>query len=151
MSQEKTSYSAPQIVSKVDEAVQLAKSLVGTKFRHLGRAPEEGFDCIGLVLYVGKTAKLLDFDIQGYSRRPNILEFKAGLVKAGCKPSTLVKHGSIIRLAAPEWPVHLGLLEKDTKGFFWLIHAYAPSRHVIRERYIGRAKDMTREIMEWPT
>lgn len=47
-----------------------ARSCVGSPFRHQGRNPEHGLDCVGLIVYVSKMLGLGDFDLADYKKIP---------------------------------------------------------------------------------
>ena len=53
--------------------VSAARSQIGRPFKHQGRRPDTGFDCIGLVLYAYSSSgheRILDHDRRGYGRQP---------------------------------------------------------------------------------
>ena len=47
-----------------------ARACVGSRFRHQGRRPESGLDCVGLIVYVAKTLGLGGFDRRNYKKIP---------------------------------------------------------------------------------
>ncbi|MBL4801350.1 MAG: C40 family peptidase [Emcibacter sp.] len=47
-----------------------ARACVGHPFRHQGRDPETGLDCVGLIVYVAKTLGLSGFDLTDYKKIP---------------------------------------------------------------------------------
>ncbi len=47
-----------------------ARSCVGSPFRHQGRNPAFGLDCVGLIVYVAKSVGLAAFDHLDYKRIP---------------------------------------------------------------------------------
>ncbi len=47
-----------------------ARACVGAGFRHQGRNPAQGLDCVGLIVYVAKALGLSDFDLTDYKKIP---------------------------------------------------------------------------------
>jgi len=47
-----------------------ARRCVGCRFRHQGRRPDYGLDCIGLIIHVARTLGLSDFDRTDYKKIP---------------------------------------------------------------------------------
>ncbi|PCI43353.1 MAG: hypothetical protein COB49_12390 [Alphaproteobacteria bacterium] len=60
-----------------------ARSCVGSVFRHQGRNPEYGLDCIGLIIYVSKVLGLSGFDITDYRKIPRRDAISAHVRAAG--------------------------------------------------------------------
>lgn len=48
----------------------MARNCVGSPFRHQGRNPKHGLDCVGLIVYVSKLLGLGDFDTVDYKKIP---------------------------------------------------------------------------------
>lgn len=119
------------------DVVTLAKGWIGVPFRHAGRS-RQGVDCIGLVIKVAHEAGISSFDTTDYSRRPVPSEFVQGC-KEHLDRILLDDAGSgdIGVFAEPRTPCHVGLIERDTGGRRWVIHAYAPARKVIYEPLVG--------------
>jgi len=47
-----------------------ARTCVGRPFRHQGRRPGSGLDCVGLIVHVAKALGLSGFDVMDYKRIP---------------------------------------------------------------------------------
>lgn len=107
-----------------------ARSYTGTPYKHQGRAPGAGLDCIGLVVASYKAAGV-EFDLPtDYSRVP--------------RPALLVKHlsrycdivpvqeiaaGDILLLKLRKYPQHLALYVGEGR----IVHSYQAARKVIEQ------------------
>lgn len=109
-----------------------ARACLGTPFRHQGRLPGVGLDCIGLVVAVASALGLPVQDATGYGRSPadGLLEaaLDAQLVRADPAPGAI----ALIRFDGD--PQHVGILGDYPAGGLSLIHAYLPSRRVVEHR-----------------
>lgn len=134
-----------------DAIVEIAKGLVGVRYRHQGRN-SYGLDCAGLIIVIAHLLDLTDKDTQAYGRRPNAQEFTAFMIEAGCKqlPYGKHEHGDIIRLNSAGWPVHLGIYEIDDRGQEWYVHAYAPHKKVTRDPLTRAAKANISSVWRFP-
>jgi cell wall-associated NlpC family hydrolase len=98
-----------------------------TPYAHQGRLKGVGVDCIGLVIGVCHALGLTDYDITGYTKRPDgalrtTMETQLELIPVG-----EAQEGDVLLFSFGAVPVHVGiLLDKNT-----LIHAYSPNRKVI--------------------
>lgn len=127
-----------------------ANKHVGVRWRHLGRDPATGLDCAGLIIRVACDLGIVDYETTAYSRRPNSNEFRRVMLEAGMISVAPREHGDVLRLAAPKWPVHVGILEIDDAGVEWLIHAWADARMIVREHLTATKQLQIREIMRFP-
>lgn len=119
---------------KANEIVLLANSLVGVRYCHQGRTLN-GFDCVGVPIYIAAMLGIPFADVKAYSRRPVIPQFNKWVRDTG---STVIgfkdrAHGDMLRMNYDGWPVHVGILEIDRMGRGWIIHAYAQHRKVSRD------------------
>lgn len=136
--------------SRGDEIVARAKEYLGTPWRHQARNINYGVDCAGLFICVAQDLEISEFETNRYSRKPNPQEFRRAMIEMGCTSVVKPETGDLLRMAAPKWPVHVGIYEIDSAGVEWVIHAYAPARKVIREHLTEKRKLMIREIMRFP-
>lgn len=103
-----------------DDAVERARSLIGTRFRAQGRDPRLGLDCLGLamvVYHVDGTAIRRDYRLSGDHRR----ELMAGLVQGFRRVGPSQQRAGdlmLIKVAAEQ--IHLAI--KTDAGF---VHADA--------------------------
>jgi cell wall-associated NlpC family hydrolase len=133
-----------------DEIVARANEYVDTPWRHQGRLIGHRIDCAGLFICVAQDLGISDFETDRYSRRPNRQEFRRAMLEMGCTPVVHAEQGDILRMAAPKWPVHVGIYEVDAAGVDWVIHAYAPARKVVREHLTETRWLEVRETMRFP-
>lgn len=83
---------------------------MGSPFRHQGRSPLRGLDCVGLIIYVGHQLGLMNFDRTDYRKRPAPLLLRNMADRAGFKEISpqegregdiyLLKFGSSLEHAA---------------------------------------------------
>lgn len=116
-----------------------ARSFVGTPFRHQGRIPGVGLDCVGVV---AKTAHLLgisDYDWTNYQRRASWAgEFESHFSRNMDRvrvPDIRAGHVAIFRQEG--FPCHCGVIGSRSGRGLSLIHAYLPRRAVVEEDFIG--------------
>ncbi len=63
--------------------ISIARSCVGSSFRHQGRDPANGLDCIGLIVYVAKAIGLTGFDHKDYKKIPEKFAISRQAIAAG--------------------------------------------------------------------
>ena len=116
------------------QVVDLARTYLGTPFRHQGR-DRFGLDCVGLALRVGNDLGLVNYDIKTYSPRTNGHEFmsyfrQAGLIEVQWKDRQI---GDIILMHDQYFPCHTAFLTQ--RGHDRIIHAFALRRKVVEEAF----------------
>ncbi|MBS97080.1 MAG: hypothetical protein CMI01_00165 [Oceanospirillaceae bacterium] len=126
-----------------------ARSFKGTPYKHQGRTPGAGLDCIGLVMAAHQTAGI-EFDLPtDYSRVP--------------RPALLLKHlgrychtvpvqemaaGDILLLKLRHYPQHLALYVGENS----IVHSYQAARKVIEQELDPRTRKMIHSVhrlKEW--
>lgn len=119
--------------------VATARSWLGVPWRHQGRT-RQGIDCAGLVVLVGRTLGLCDYDTSAYGRRPAgqgfVQHFRAAMDGI---PLPKIGPGDVLVFADAAYPCHCGFLTTKHEQNH-LLHAHALRRKVIEEPYAG----------EWP-
>jgi cell wall-associated NlpC family hydrolase len=147
--------------SKVDtesirrRVVEVARSMVGTPWRHQGRNATigkwGGIDCAGLIVLTGRAAGVLpeDAELRGYRRSPDGRTMIALLSKWGTRVSE-PRPGDVAALVVrgAQVPQHLGIISELPDGRLGLIHACARHRRVV-ENSIGDRDQLTRIIGYW--
>ncbi len=100
-----------EIVLK-NSIIVTAREYIGTKYKYGSTDPKQGFDCSGLVYYVGKENKI------ELPRSSNNLAAAAPHISwKKAKPGDLVffgDHGSVS---------HVGIIEKNKHNELWVIHS----------------------------
>ncbi len=106
--------------------VAAARSLIGVKFRHQGRDPVTGLDCLGLAEYAAYLCGAMqpnEFS-RGYTRWPDGRVLSAGLA-ARLVPLELteVQPGDLYQLRFKRNPVHVAIAACAPDGTPTMIHA----------------------------
>lgn len=107
-----------------------ARSLIGTKFRHQGRDPRTGIDCVGLLIWIAKKEGLPHEEFNNYGRDVPGKTLEQLLYKYCDKLEERDRLGSVILFDLVRVGVghHVGI--RDRYGF---IHAMSrPSGGVVR-------------------
>lgn len=121
--------------TRSDEIVQIAKTLIGLKYRHQGRG-KGSIDCVGVPIYIAQELGLSSWDTMDYGPRPDLHRFNQLIIETGAKriPLRGLSHGDMVQVS---WegsaPVHVGIMEIDERGYPWIIHAFMPHRKVTRD------------------
>ena len=122
-----------------EKIVEVARGLIDTRWRHQGRDPEKGLDCVGLVIWVGWELGLVprDFDFGGYRRQPDGKALARALGQQAVEKSwTDREPGDIVLLRdiSTVWPCHMGLLAtRPGSQYPTLIHSWAKIRRRVVE------------------
>lgn len=120
-----------------DDMITEAKKLVGVPFKDKGR-DEFGLDCAGLLILVAHRLGLSDYDTLDYPHRPNEAKMRSEMKRiAQIEPipnKWSFKNGDLGVFSDEGFAVHLGFLEIDDKGKWFIIHAWARARKVVRTK-----------------
>lgn len=117
-----------------EEIAAAARACVGTPFRLQGRVPGVGLDCVGLVVWVGRSLGLIDHDETGYGLTGSGGRLEAGLARAG-----------LVQVSAEEFAVGdvllfdmgRGLLHVAVRSEHGIIHAHRGLGRVVEHRLDG--------------
>ena len=119
--------------------VAAARDCVGVPYRHLGREPSRGLDCVGLVLHAYRAAGLLtDVVVTGYGRRPDGHALIAEVMRRGRRvPVAEARPADVLAFAGSErLPCHLALVT-ETSPRVLIVHAWAEFRRVTEHGLAG--------------
>lgn len=113
-----------------DQVVAMARTCLGVRFRHQGREPEQGLDCVGLVIYTRKQLGLSSFDYLNYAHTPDPAKL-IELLRAELVPIEIdeVQPGDVLHFRVGNNPVHVGLATDNG-----VIHSVANLRGVVEHR-----------------
>lgn len=117
------------------QVVVVARSWIGTPFHHQGRVRGVGCDCVGLLIGIAHELALSAFDTTCYARRPD-----GRMLKDACdREMTPIARGEIAigdvgLFALTGDPQHLAIFG-DYPGGLSIIHAHAPNRRVVENRF----------------
>lgn len=131
-------------MQKRNQIVEEARSYLGVRWRHQGRS-RTGIDCAGLIIIVGNSLELMNFDFRAYRRHPDgvvFLKLFREQAKEEIAPQKAVA-GDILVFHDHKYPVHCGILTKDTEPRYF-IHAYARYRKVVEEHF---SKDWQQKVV----
>ena len=111
-----------------EQIVAVGRSAIGTPFKHQGRQPGKGLDCVGLIVFVGRSLGLFDYDFDGYGRLPKRGELQKHILAAGFVPidSGLTVPGDILLMRFRKLPQHTAIV--TDKG---MLHAHMRSFAVV--------------------
>lgn len=112
--------------------IGVARTYVGTPFVHQGRAPGHGLDCIGVIVCVGRTLGLFDYDQTDYPRLPvGDMTLLPHIARAGftaVAPSQ-ARPGDVLLMRVLREPQHVALL--TDRG---VLHAWLQAGAVVEHR-----------------
>jgi len=89
-----------------------ARSCVGSPFRHQGRNPAFGLDCVGLIVYVAKSVGLIPFDPLDYKRIPvkSAISSHAHIAGFPLRSKSDISPGNIVILKFGKYLEHAAIL-----------------------------------------
>lgn len=112
-----------------------ARKYVGTVFRHQGRSPDTGLDCVGLAKQVTVDdcglLWLAAHDLRAYARNPNGDELERRMAAAFGAPVSEIVPGRLVTIGFHNGKTrHVGIVG-EYEGRLTLIHAYGRPPKVI--------------------
>jgi len=115
-----------------------ARSYLGTPFRHQGRKPGMGLDCVGVLVCAGRAEGIEVTDTPNYRRHADWATFTAKFNEnADWVGNSLdaLEPGRIIILRDGKYQTHCAVIGTDpVDGAFTIVHAYEPRGKVVEER-----------------
>lgn len=110
---------------KRKEIVRLARNCVGSPFRHQGRDPACGLDCVGLIIHVAKSLGLGEVDYRNYSPVPGKEVLSHHAIRAGYvrRPLSEIIPGNIAILRLGRTLDHAAIISDLGISGRGLIHA----------------------------
>lgn len=119
-------------------AVAAARSFVGTRWHHQGRAPGAGLDCVGVAVLAARAAGLEVRDLEGYSRRPDGRSLMATVeAQADPVPASDIQPGDVLVFRIDVHPQHVGVAVGEGR----MVHALAQTRSVVEVEIDGHWRD----------
>lgn len=128
-----------------DDILALARSALGTPWRHQGRQPGIGLDCAGLVLWVAHELGLSDFEITDYPRLPRGDRLIGLATAAGFVPREVARPGDVLCMAMVEHPQHLAI--STGRG---IVHACMQRGRVVEHRVDAGWRRRIRSVFAFP-
>jgi cell wall-associated NlpC family hydrolase len=117
--------------AKGGDIVRIARTYLGTPFRHQGRVPGRGLDCAGVIVCAARAAGLPAYDVAAYGRLPTGDSLAHHLASAGCREIGVseVRSGDAYLMRFETDPQHLALVTD-----LGILHAYAEIGRVVEHR-----------------
>jgi cell wall-associated NlpC family hydrolase len=136
-------------VNRRDDIVRIARSWIGTPFRHQGRT-RFGIDCVGLLVAVADELGIAAVDVPGYNRRSHGKDFMRPF-EEHCRPRTFgqMAPGDIVIFHDELFPCHTGIYSQ-LRGVAHVVHAVATLRQVFETPYAGEWAARARHVFAFP-
>ena len=137
--------------------VAAARRYLGVRFRHQGRSPIHGLDCLGLLVAVAEDCGLehhgrraASFDATDYGHIPDAARLSDGLraLMRVVDPVTMAA-GDVLLLRIDGNAQHVGIVGDYPPHGFSLIHAYAPARRVVEHRLDAGWQERIVATLRW--
>lgn len=123
--------------AKREDVVRLARSCLGTPFRHQGRLPGHGLDCAGLVIYLSNALELSTepYVFTGYSHFPaqHKVQYELSQHLDRIHVADAMPADVVLIADDDNHSCHMGILACDAHGEATLIHAAARYRAVVEQ------------------
>lgn len=141
------SVTRPQIAAE-------ARTLLGVRFRHQGRDPQTGLDCLGLVEVVAHRLFGREIMTPDYPRRPPADRLRAGLEKECAEIETAeAREGDVLLINLPKDDAarHVGILAAGPYELM-IVHAceFRERGRVVEEPYRGWLRRNTVAAFRFP-
>jgi cell wall-associated NlpC family hydrolase len=114
------------------DVIVLARSYLGTRWRHQGRTRAFGVDCVGLLIVVSKQLGISTFDTTNYTAIPDgvMLKQRCDELLTPIIDRFPLPGDVLLMWIDGKTPQHLGIVGGEP-GALTLIHAYAVERKVV--------------------
>lgn len=127
-----------------------ARKCLDTPFKHQGRLPGIGLDCVGLLVAVARGLHLPHVDRRAYSMRPDgktlieTLRANPCLVELADKSMAVEGDVLVFEFLGPHWPQHAAI--RTEVG---MIHTYANQEKVVEHPYTEVWRNRTTHAFTW--
>jgi len=114
-----------------ERLVDTARQWLGTPFRHQGRQPGRGLDCVGLVVCAARHCGLREYDLTNYARLPRGDALRGHVQAAGLEEVDLRQAlpGDVLLMRFIREAQHLALV--TDRG---ILHAHQQVGRVVEHR-----------------
>ena len=130
-------------MSNLEKTISMARSLVGAKWRHLGRKPW-AVDCIGLIVLSLAAGGIVMRDRTNYGREPWKDGLETDMTAHFGQPLSLeeMREGDIVLMKWIDQPApsHVGIITQTENGL-GLIHSYSMvsvTEHLIDSEWMSK-------------
>lgn len=119
------------------DVVAAARAYVGAPWRHQGRSPVSGVDCVGLAICVARDLGLVarEWDYNGYPRQADGSMLRVAMRTMRQYDGPLVP-GLVVLFRISRQPQHLGILGEWVHGGLSLIHSDGRVGRVVETRFV---------------
>lgn len=131
-----------------EQIIDKAREFLDTPYLHQGRVKGGGIDCCGLVIQVAKELGLSDYDLTGYSRYADGVDFLKEFFEQ-CKPKNDYEPGDILVFSIRRRPQHCGIVA-EFNGNLSLIHAYQSIGRCVEHNLDKAWSDRILQVFEFP-
>jgi cell wall-associated NlpC family hydrolase len=119
---------------------ETARGFHGTRFRHQGRLPGIGLDCVGVVSKTAHALGISQYDFTNYPRNPDFYTFQSHFDNNMRKKKLAdILPGDVVIFKQRMFTCHCGIIG-DRRGLS-LIHAYLPRKAVTEEDFLNSEWD----------
>ncbi len=126
------------------DVISKARTWLEVPWVHQGRT-RHGVDCAGLIILVGHSLGLVDYDTTNYQRRTHGQDFLQHFrMNMSEKPLKEARPGDIILFRDSAYPCHSAVLGERNESMT-IIHAHAPRRKVVEE-LLNQGDWLTRRV-----
>jgi len=137
-------------MTKEEQIVRVARSYIGTPYRHMGRLNGIGIDCLGLLVCVCKDLNIPYQDRAQYERYGNFGSLLAALQEQ-CSIASEPAPGRIGFFQFSTTSGHTGIFAENENGNgLTMIHAYQNAGKVTEHILIDWWRDKLIAVLEFP-
>lgn len=141
-----------------DHLVACARTFLDVRFKHQGRHPQSGLDCLGLLIATAQKSGLTfhgmppaALDNRQYGARPDTNYLQTAL-KRYLRPVSEPQLGDVLLLNIEGRPQHLALVsDYPMNEQLGMIHAYAMARKVVEHRLDERWRNAIHRVFRIPS
>lgn len=132
--------------ARTERVIALAEACLGTPFRHQGRVPGVGLDCVGVVIHVYNALGLPFYVRSDYGVSPNprrmIAELETHLTRI---PIPEARVGDVLHMAWRNLPQHLAILTP-----VGILHGYQTAGRVVEHPMDAAWRSRVRGAYRFP-
>jgi hypothetical protein len=127
--------------------VEIARTYLGTKWAHQGRA-RHGLDCVGLVVKAFEQYGIRDVTDYGRDPHDGLLERRIAEQFGPPIPKSQMLPGDVVCMAFPRVVRHVGIISDHPYGL-GLIHTYSSLKRVTEHALDAQWLDRIRYVHRW--
>jgi cell wall-associated NlpC family hydrolase len=151
----------PEIIPSRVEIVDYAKTFLDVPYKHLGRNPDSGIDCIGLLRLIADRFQFSNHDFFNYAPTADGMTLIRELDRAfgvdggydaSAPPPDRYEHGDVLTfwIRRRTRPKHAGIFVRLEDGREGVLHTYTNVGRVTLHGLNGWWKDRICKVYRWP-